>query len=149
MIEYGFSPEHQRIASDVALGIMVYAMCYSSEQRAAIRRRDGQRCQMDCDKATHCNPQAPLEIHHLIPQAYARQFGIDPDFPENGISLCRDFHQKELHGISVPSAQAAIRERRVFWNEKFDRMLKAIAIRNTQRATARGWIFPEKPKNRS
>ena len=142
MVEHGFTPESMHQLHH--LGLIAVAMCFSIKQRQAIRRRDGQECQMDCEKARFCNPQAPLEVHHIQPQAYARRFGVDPDFSENGISLCRDFHQKEIHNMKVPEAQKALRERRVYWNPEHDRMFHAIAVRNTQRMKRKGWIFPSR-----
>ena len=144
MIEGGVRLEHLPYVAESVLGLWTIAMCFSIEQRAAIRRRDNQECQMDCAQAVHCNPGSPLEVHHVIPQAYAREFGIMPDFPENGISLCRDFHQNEIHNMKVPEAKKALHERRVYWNTEHDRKLGAIAVRNTQRAKKKGWIFPSR-----
>lgn len=146
MIERSISitPENIRCVVDTGFALIGIAMCFSIKQRAAIRRRDEQTCQMDCSKARFCNPQSPLEIHHVIPQAYARQFGIDADFPENGVSLCRDFHQKEIHNMTVLEAQRALCDRKVYWNDAHDRSLRAIAVRNTQRAIKKGWTFPSR-----
>jgi len=143
MVEYSHIPELTQHISEAALGLYVLAMCFSVKQRQAIRRRDNQECQMDCEAARFCGKgNDPLEVHHILPQAYSRQFGIDPDFAENAVSLCRTFHQKEIHTLSVPEAQKALRERRPYWNTAYDRTLHAIAVRNTQRARKKGWIFP-------
>lgn len=118
-------------------------MSLTPEQRSAIKRRDNQECQMDCSRARHCGGRGNRpNVHHIIPQAYARMFDIMPDFPENVITVCERFHQFDIHTHSMSETQKAIRERRVYWNPEHDRMLSAVAIRNTQRAVCRGWLFP-------
>ena len=100
---------------------------------------------MDCEAAKFCGRGSdPLEVHHILPQAYSRQFGVDPDYPENAISLCRTFHQQEIHITNIPEAHQALRERRPYWDTTHDRKLGTIAVRNTQRAKKSGWIFPDK-----
>jgi len=113
------------------------------EQRAAIKRRDNQECQMDCSRARYCGGRGNRpNVHHILPQAYARMFGICPDFPENVITVCETFHQREIHTHGISETQKAIRERRPYWDTTHDRLLYATALRNTQRALKRGWHFP-------
>lgn len=147
MVEYGLPPEAMGIIVDYSRYAMlaIGAMAFTLRQRQAIRARDKQECQMDCEAARFCGKgNDPLEVHHVLPQAYSRQYGVDPDYPENAVSVCRTFHQEEIHNTSLPDAQQAIRERRPYWNTEHDRKLSAIAVRNTQRARKKGWIFPPK-----
>lgn len=170
MVEHGFTPEVAEtvVATTEALAMMFYAMAFSAKQRLWIRERDNNTCQAEALQVDHdCNGGQELEewrrklqVHHIIPQRYARAVGIEnADFPENAITLCEHFHQRDIH----PDMQEALAEYRagdkeafkkvgeqrdrmiasksVYWNETHDRRLAAMAIRNTQRMTT---PFPEK-----
>jgi hypothetical protein len=103
-----------------------------------------------------------LEVHHILPQGYSKRVNIDPDYPENLITLCKTMHTGHPDGIHPDTLQARetyrgqkdsyrkmidvrkeiLNERRPYWNTTYDRPMSVIAVRNTQKARKNGWIFP-------
>ena len=143
------------------LGLYVISfLAFTSSQKKAIRERDGNRCQFPADHP--CNEKAELQVHHIIPQRYAKEVGIeDPDFAENGITLCEISHQNKVHPDMQEAQQTyhknpnsfaqafqkrddKLKSREVYWNTTWDRLLHVLAVRNTQRAIKGGWVFPNK-----
>jgi hypothetical protein len=146
------------------LGLLTIAMAFTQRQREAIKERDGWTCQAT---AKHkCNAQYGLEVDHIIPQRYAHEMGIDPDFPENALSKC-----KNAHNIKHPDRVSALQhyrddkaqgintfaelgkqraellsQRQIYWNPANDRTDTVRALQLTQKAKSKGWIFP--PHNR-
>ena len=138
-------------------------LAFTKAQRSAIVERDGGKCQFPADHP--CNGQAQLQVHHIIPQRYAKEVGIEnPDFAENGITFCEISHQEKIHPDMFEARQhyhkdsgaydKAFKEREeklkrkeTYWNTTWDRVLHVIAVRNTQRAISNGWKFPE-PKEK-
>lgn len=142
--EMGFSENHQP------------EFRFTHAQRDAIKERDGNKCQAPVPH--HCGGN--LNVHHIFGQRYCYELKINPDFPENGITLCENFHQKVIHPdssiamkcLDEQTAMRVVEERRIelmadriiYWNDEFDRVLMMTAVKNTQRATAKGWHFPSK-----
>lgn len=136
---------------------------FSVPQKKAILERDDHKCQSPIKH--DCNPDDGLEIDHILPQRYLYNLSVDPDFPENGLTKCknahdikhpdrvparRQYHRKKEEGVDVFKELEVIRAnklrlRQIYWNDKFDRQDQVVAIRNTQRAKKKGWVFPEKP----
>jgi len=134
---------------------------FNDRQRRAIRERDDHRCQFpECPISPQCNPRR-LECHHIKPQGYLKRFGVDPDFPENALTICERAHDaihpdrvaakeryrrgdkkafQELH----PERQRKLEEKKPYWQEKWDRAMGTIALKRTQQAKKNGWEFPEK-----
>ena len=93
---------------------------------------------------------------------YCYFLGVDPDFPENGVSLCSNAHIGDL-GIHPDTADATreyrkgdkkayekmqkdrkdkLEEHVIYWNPDHDRKLDILALRATQRAEKKGWSWP-------
>ena len=152
------------LASQVFLNaLLVTSWGFTLRQKEALRERDGNKC--NAPFKHDCNWKKAGHAHHILPQGYAKRFGIDPDFAENGIYICENAHIKVIH----PDAQDAKRqyvtgdkkafeklikdrsdkldERTAYWNDIYDRALYAVALRNTQRAEKKGkWFWPFKGK---
>ena len=146
---------------------ITFAMAFSARQRAAIVERDGNKCQATAEHV--CNEERGLEVDHIIPQFYASIFGIDPDYPENALSKCKNAHdikhpdrikaRREYHALKAQGIDAfgtVLREERrekiknhlIYWNDKNDRTDSVRAVQLTQKKRVAGWVFPEKPKHR-
>jgi len=153
------------LASALGIGlsaVFLSQFAFTKKQREAILERDGNKCQFPA-KHKH---KGGLQVHHIIPQRYAQEVGIeDPDFAENGISLCEDSHvgpngvhpdifQAKKKYPTNPKAYVEVfsqrkeklKKKEIYWDETWDRQMHVVAIRNTQKATKEGWIFPEKKK---
>jgi hypothetical protein len=158
-------------ASIAGLGLWVVSfLAFSKKQRDSIvNDRDGGRC-LAPFKHT-CVPEK-LELHHCTPQRYGFKMGLDEetlDVPENAISLCvkahdvihpdrvaarQNYHQDKAQGINSfeklgEERAKKLEERTVYWNTEHDRAMRVIAMRQTQEAKKKGWIFPSPPKKRS
>jgi hypothetical protein len=132
-------------------------MALNEKQRRAIRERDEHRCQFP---APHdCNEKEGLEVHHILGQRYLRRLKVDPDYPENTISVCKNAHRRVIHpdmeearrryGMDKDAYKKAftarndkLNKRQVYWNDQEDRPMQVVATRNTQKAEERGWRFP-------
>jgi hypothetical protein len=127
---------------------------FTPRQREAIRKRDHYKCQFP-DKHD-CGGRH--EVHHVLPQGYAKEVGVDPDYPENALTICKNAHEK-IHPDSgaarrswKPKSDVFVRvqearkeklaHREIYWNPTWDRQMTVVAVRNTQRARAEGWTFP-------
>lgn len=135
---------------------------FSLPQKKAILDRDEHRCQSPIDH--NCNQEQGLEIDHILPQRYLYNLGVDPDYPENALTKCKNahdikhpdrvparktYHQAKRRGIDVYKELADVRnkqlqQRQIYWNDRDDRKDQVVAVRNTQRAKKNGWNFPEK-----
>ncbi len=133
----------------------------TTRQKEAIRQRDGYQCNFPEHLNGHkheCGGR--LEIHHVLPQGYCREFGIDPDYPENTLCICRNAHDKihpdsayarkhyrpkgDSFTIAFDNREKLIAERKIYWNPSWDRQMSAKAVQNTQNARNEGWEFPAK-----
>lgn len=143
-------------------------MPFTPHERLAIRERDNNECQ-GCGIWAHCNRDEPernhkrLEVHHIMPQGYSKKFGINPDTSTNAITLCKEMHTGHVDSIHPDTYQAkmtyrsnpksyfdttqARREqlsrREIYWNDQYDRPLKARAVINHQRSVLEGGELSE------
>lgn len=147
-----------------SLGLLALGMAYTASQKRHIKDRDNNVCQFP-DKHNCCgNAAKPIEdrklqVHHIIPQRYAEEVGIEnPDTEENGITLCKTSHVGP-NGIHPDIATAhsksdfanvfqhrneLLKQHKIYWNDTWDRLLHVISLRNTQRFAKTGRIFPQK-----
>lgn len=171
MVEYSHIPELTQHISEAAFGLYVMAMAFTAKQKEYLKSRDDYVCQAyklgiphDCNGHPNMEPsQRKNECHHIIPQRYARVIGMETaDFPENGILLCSNFHQRTIHPDMRVALQkyrggnkeafhqvgidrdALLNEGAIYWNPEHDRRLSTRAIQLTQKFTKRGRSFPEK-----
>lgn len=125
---------------------------FSQKQKEIIKQRDNHECQFPEHLNGHaheCTQGKGLVVHHIKPQAYLKEFDVDPDFIENGITICGSAHDK-IHpdiayarkawrpkGDSFLKVQAKVMEhlqnREPFWVTTWDRAMETIALRNTQK----------------
>lgn len=141
-------PEMLELSQIIAknMFLAVGFLCFTVRQREHIKRRDNFICQHpECRDRKN----ARLEVHHVIPQGYAKAVGIDPDFETNGITLCRTCHSRvhpdRLQALSTYKRDrnsfgklridrdALIKQRQVYWETIWDRQFLATAVRNTQK----------------
>lgn len=149
------------LVSTASLGLLAISMfgAFTKRQREAILKRDDGECQFP-EKHEH---KGGLQVHHIIPQRYAKEVGIeDPDYPENGITLCEEAHtgkngihpdisrakksygkNKNAYNEVFQERQEKLKNRQVYWNTTWDRLMSVIAVRNTQKKKKEGWQFPE------
>lgn len=144
--------------------------CLNFDQRIAIRERDNNQCQ-GCRIWPHCERDTPattnLEVHHLLPRAYASRVGINPNFPENLITICQTMHTGHRDSIHPDSFQAKmtfrenpkvflelgieVREkldnRQIYWNDNYTRPLAVRAVKNTQKVVSEGGSLADRLKN--
>lgn len=141
----------------------------NERQRQSILERDSRTCQFTAcplrangnSARVSCTPNK-LNVHHLIPQRYSELFGIDPNYPENLLTVCEGAHIKSDEGIHPDMAQALrnyhqnpdgikevfanreklLEEHKPYWNTKYDRTMSVQAVRNTQLKKKEGWEFP-------
>ena len=151
MPEHGLTPEHAVYVTQAALGLFALAQAYSTSQRGAILYRDNKQCQMDCEAAKFCGGKKDRpQVHHVRPQRWMKDHGMpdsEIDSARNGISLCTEFHQKEVHGFRNGEVQRRVRMGLPYWNTKHDLFLAQKAEKNTREVEADGWEFP--PNNRT
>lgn len=143
----------------LSISFLASFMAYSQKQREAILERDKRKCNYplphDCG--------GELCVHQIIPPRYAKAVDVDPDFPENGLTICTNI-QAGPNGIFPDLAQAraeyplnqdsfreaaALRskklaQKQIYWNDEHDREMSVTAVRNTQRAKKSGWEWPLK-----
>src|SRR3990167_2442756 len=146
---------------------------YTPKQRDAIKSRDHYKCQFPPHLNGHKNEcSGRLEVHHIKPQRYLKNFGVDPDFENNGLTVCANAHtgidpktppervihpdMREAHIIYKEDKESykkvfkkrdeALQSGVIYWNDTYDRPMEVIAIRNTQRGHEKGWNFPPKGK---
>ena len=135
---------------------------FTLKQRKAIVERDDHQCQSPIPH--NCNQEKGLEVDHILPQRYLYTLGVDPDFPENALTKCknshdkkhpdrikarREYHHGKSNGVDTfkelqVERNGKLKERTIYWNDQDDRKDQVIALRRTQRAKQEGWIFPEK-----
>lgn len=142
-------------------GIRAEFVCevFSAKQREALKARDGGTCQFPSPHV--CTKDKKLEEHHILPQGYSQVVKIEPDFAENGLTICsnahdlihpdrvavrRNYHQNKRGFEQLRETRHYMLENKtIYWNPEFDRPMQVIALRNTQRAIASGnWHFPPK-----
>lgn len=146
-------------------------LCFTLKQKNWIRERDNQTCVAHQLRIPHdCNasPTMPIaqrktEIHHLKPQRYLKEFGINPDYEQNGCTLCQNFHRHHIHpdmgrairnyhknrgGIAQvqKDRDQLMKQRVVYWVDIHDRALSTKVVQNSQRMAKRdpNNVFPER-----
>lgn len=133
----------------------------NTKQREWVKKRDGQRCQATVKHK--CNQEDGIEVDHIMPQRYAYNLGIDPDFPENCLSKCKNahnikhpdriaalqtYHQAKSIGINTfeelsQARNSLLENRQIYWNDANDRTDAVRAIQLTQRFKAKGEVWPQ------
>ena len=158
--------EHRSLVSELSkllpllTMLAVSMLAFNREQRAAIvKDRDEDRCQAPFEHK--CNGDQGLELHHIRPQRYAKTVGISEDandVPENGISLCKNAHtcihpdqitarrnyhiDKQSYHKVFDARQTLLDQRKIYWMDRFDRIMAAVAAKRSDQARARGWVYP-------
>lgn len=148
------------LGSILAFGV---GLAFTRAQRDYIKDRDVSCVapfDHDCNQTTK-----PLEVHHILGQRYLAFVGklmgfkIDPDRPENAITLCRNAHHvihpdmaEAMHHYHDEGADAIkqvfvdreekLKNREIPWCDQHDRKMQVIAMVNTQKAKLSGKIFP-------
>lgn len=157
------SPEVLRFLPDAALGLFTIAfLALTQKQRLAVIERDEHKCQgKDVIPHSCTENKYPLEVHHILNQAYCNLMNVNPDYALNLITLCRsahdqihpwriwarsNYHKLKSQGKNTFSmAQDEVKEKlgnkEVPWEDKWDRQLQTRAVRNTQR---KGFLLPER-----
>ena len=143
-----FNPEMLTWAKLVAENswMAIGFLAFTVKQREYIKRRDNETCQHPECRNRH---NQRLEVHHVIPQRYAKEMGIDPDFETNGLTLCKDCHSrvhpdrtKALRGYHRDKTvfsrlgidrDKLLRQKQIYWDDRWDRVFNTTAIRNSQR----------------
>jgi hypothetical protein len=151
------------VVSVTTLAMVAFGMAFSRAQKEFIKKRDNHVCQFPEPHNCNGSSRMPenrrrLQVHHIIPQRYAQSIGLDPDYVENGITLCQNAHvgPEGIHP-DMASAQSKddyqdifdkraelLEKRQIYWNDKWDRVFHVIVARNSQRIKAEGQIFPFK-----
>ena len=168
------NPEIVRTAGNISplLAISLLPLAaFTRRQVKAIRQRDNNRCQFPTYSEKSgwliCGRQDRLEVHHIIPQRYAKQvlnWSEDRiDHPKNGITLCQAHHQDVIHPDIVKAKREygedrasfdkcfenrdrLVKEGYKYWNDDWDRALAYKAEENT--LSAQEWNFPKKRGSR-
>lgn len=138
--------------------ILTGLMAFTIRQKNWLRERDNGICvayQLRIPHQCNASPDMPAdkrktEIHHLKPQRYLKEFGINPDYELNGCTLCQNFHRHHIHpdmGTAIRNyhrdkggiAQVqkdrdrAIKNRVIYWVDTHDRALSTKVVQNSQR----------------
>lgn len=157
------SPEVLRFLPDAALGLFTIAfLALTQKQRLAVIERDEHKCQGKDIIPHNCvEDRFPLEVHHVLNQAYCYLMDVDPDFALNLITLCRSAHDqihpwrlwarsnyhklkgegKNTFAMAQDDVKNKLKNRDIPWEDKWDRQLQTKAARNTQR---KNFVLPER-----
>jgi hypothetical protein len=154
---------HEGLAERVVISVftdflLVTSFALNFNQRKIIRERDGNKCNFPVPNH-NCNGDKRLEINHIHPQKYLKSLGVDPDYPENLLTICQNSHTgdpsnghhiepihpdvrdaRKNYGKDKKSIEKAIKEqeeknaeRVIWWNTEHDRQQQVIAVRNSQK----------------
>lgn len=135
---------------------------FTDKQRKAILERDGFRCQFPpClkDGPVCGDGQCTLHVHHVIPKAYGVKIGLEPNYPENGLTVGKAAHDMihpDIKGAKVryvkgdkeaikrvfDDREQKLKRREIYWNPQWDREMVTAAVLRTQKAKNKGWVFP-------
>ncbi|MCX7955963.1 MAG: hypothetical protein N2593_02580 [Patescibacteria group bacterium] len=130
-------------------GLFFLGMAFSSSQKKAIKERDKNICQFPdphncCGGLDRSIKERNLHVHHIIPQRYAKYLDIDPDFLENGITLCRNAHmiihpdmkqirnKREFFNV-INEREGKLKKGEIYWNSTWDSLFHDIVLRNSQK----------------
>lgn len=167
--------EHRSPVSEITSTLLplitilaVSLLAFNREQRIQIREeRDEGKCQHPaCLTKPICGAESrecatcPLHVHHILGQRYLKNFDVDPDFPENAITIGKPAHdaihpdvktaQRNYHTNKnsyheiFDARNTLLDQRKIYWVSTWDRAMQVIAIKRTQLAKKRGWVFPER-----
>lgn len=153
------------------LGLGLIGLAFTNKQKDYFHKRDGERCQLEKANISHnCNggkatsvEKRKNQVHHIIPQRYAAEVGIEnPDTDLNGILICKNIHSGNDKNTIHPDIakaktkkdfdkifeerQEKLKNKKIYWNDMFDRLLHVIVMKNTQKAEKIGLEFPKKRK---
>jgi hypothetical protein len=111
--------------------------------------RDRHKCQAPFEHK--CDTLHPLQVHHILPHAYLHRVAtnVEADFPGNFICLCQTAHDM-IHPDSAwarknyfmdndsfrklrDKRSQLMDEKRIYWNDTYDRSMQVIALINTKR----------------
>ena len=151
-------------SSLLSLGTLALGMAFTSRQRKAILNRDHNICQFPsphecCGSKDKPKEKRILHVHHVLPQRYCQELNINPDYDENGITICKSSHTgpkgihpdiarahtKEDFERVFKEREEKIKNKQPYRDTSHDRQLHALAVKNTQLAKLKGWFLP--PKN--
>lgn len=135
-------------------------LALTKTQKTAIRERDDNRCQFPDHLNGHKHEcGGNLNVHHILPQGYCNELNINPDFPENCLTLCENSHKlihpdmeyARKHWVPKGDSYLKVQEKRkdslehkeVYWVTTWDRAMSATAVRRTQQKEKEGWRFPK------
>lgn len=142
---------------------LLFLSAFSKKQRESIRDdRDEGKCQFPEDHS--CG--GGLEVHHIMPQRYAEWQGKDPDYAENGLTICSNSHdmihpdrvkaKKTYHARKKRGEDSfkslgqerdeKLRNKEKYWTDTWDRVLAVTALYLTRTAETRGWHLPNAAK---
>ncbi len=156
MKKENLSPAERFVVGVFADFLVATSFAFSLKQKKALDERDQGRCNAAFEH-TH---EGKLHRHHILPQGYCAQFGIDPDFAMNGIVLCENAHIKTIHPDAAEAKQKyrkgdkqafaklkgerhyKLIEKVPYWVTDHDRAMYAVAVKNTQVAESKGWRWP-------
>lgn len=154
--------DHAAIQVGLLTSLLILNAVLTPRQRYAIREeRDEGRCQAP---AEHDCGGKNLQVHHISPQRWEADIFIPEDVrdrPENLITLCENFHAKEVHpdietarrnyGMDKKSYQKTfqyrnelVAERKPYWNQEHDVAMFSVAKERTEHAKQNGWKYPGK-----
>ena len=122
---------------------------FSKKMKQWFLNRDDKKCQAPFNHK--CDTEHPLQLHHVLPHSYLNRVcpEISANYPENGIILCRTAHEiihpdvvwaRENYStdnnifekLRVKRNQL-MDEHKIYWNDKFDRIMLVIALINTRK----------------
>ena len=106
--------------------LLLTSLSLSYQQRKIIRERDGNKCQFPVP-GHKCNGRVNLEINHIFPQKYCRSLGVDPDYPENLLTLCQNSHTGDpSNGRQIEPIHPDIRDARKGYHRNRQAISEAI-----------------------
>ncbi len=152
------------ISSLIPLGIYALGLAYTAKQKTFIKERDGNKCVFPAPHKCNGSEAIPIEerklqVHHIIPQRYSEQVGIEnPDTLLNGITLCKNAHvgpkgihpdiatahTREQFSQVFENRAKLLKDKKIYWVDKWDRLLHVVAMKNSQKFEKEGHIFPKK-----
>jgi hypothetical protein len=136
---------------------------FTLKRKKWYKKRDHNRCQFPFPHK--CDTEHPLQVHHILPHAYLNHVAeeLSADYPENGITLCRTahelihpdvvwarngYHRNNMTFSTLRRQRVQLMEdRRIYWNDTWDRVLTVIALKNTRKYQVKH-PFPEYHKRR-
>jgi hypothetical protein len=131
----------------LTVSLLVSLGAYSEKQKAFIKERD-EGCQFPGEH----NCGGKLIIHQIKPPAYSKKEGLDPDYPENGLTICSNAQRliySDLQRIPRDGVGKVMKQRGIklkqgipYWNTSFDMPMSTQATIKTQQAKTDGREFP-------